>query len=92
MAVMAKRIELNLNTIASLDDSSFHYEVLSGMRSDRQTVYLWPYYTVPEIVKKYDVDQVVMLMDTMTDLYTYFLSPLGPEGIPQHEVDPEFWL
>ncbi len=92
MAVMAKRIELNLNTIASLDDSSFHYEVLSGMRSDRQTVYLWPYYTVPEIVKKYDVDQVVMLMDPMTDLYPYFLSPLGPEGIPQHEVDPEFWL
>lgn len=92
MAVMAKRIELNLNTIASLNDSSTHYEVLNGTRSDRQTVYLWPYYTVPEIVRKYDIDQVVILMDPMTDLYPYFLSPLGPEGIPKHEVDTEFWL
>lgn len=92
MATMAKRIELKLNTIASLNDSSFHYEVFSEMKPGHQTVYLWPYYTVPEIVKKYDIDLVVILMDPMTDLYPYFLSPLGPEGIPQNEIDTEFWL
>jgi hypothetical protein len=92
MALMAKRIELTLNTIGALDDSNFHYEVLNEARVEKQTVYLWPYYIVPEIVKRYDIDQVVILMDPMTDLYPYFLSPLNPEGIPQLEQDMEFWL
>ncbi len=92
MALLSRRLELELNTRGALEGSSKITEVMDGSKVERHNLYIWSYYEVPPLCEKYDIDLVVMLMDPRTDLYSYFLSPLGPEGIPQFELDPEFNL
>src|SRR5665213_2599705 len=62
MHLMAKRLELTLNTLASLQDVPIHFEVLNGNGRPDGSIYLTGYYEIPDVVKKYDVDLVVLMM------------------------------
>jgi hypothetical protein len=92
MAVLAKRLELTLNTLGALEDSPFHYEVFDGSKVMDQPLYLWPYYVDPPIVQKYDMDLTIVMMDPSQALNTYFVSPINSEGIPTEMINYDFML
>ncbi len=83
MITIAKRLELLLNTQAALEDKPLHYEVLNGgMHHATNDMNTFPYYVVPPLVKKYDIDLVVFLRDPAFGFEYYFQSPLTSEGVP----------
>ena len=74
---MPKRLELLLNTEAALDDVPMNYEVLSvGHGYQGMPSFLWPYYEVPDLVNKFDIDLVLYLFGmselTVTSAITGF--------------------
>jgi hypothetical protein len=82
-----------LNTLAALEDVPMHFEILNDGRVIDSMVYLWPYYEVPEIVKNYDVDLVMVMMDAgQSSMAAFFHSPMTPEGIPAEKFEAEFDL
>ncbi len=105
---LTKRLELELNTLASLDDSPVHFEVLTQAMPGIKPLFLWPYYFTPTVAKKYDVDLVLMMFspnmftpgvfngrtnnDTEFSFQSYFLRSLTAEGIPTQDRDPESLL
>ncbi len=96
---LSKRMELELNTLAALDNLPYNFEVLNLFHNSNDPhLFLWPTYEVPEAVKKNDIDLVVIL-ETPTvggaeflPLTRYYLYPLTKEGIPSESVDPEYLL
>ena len=97
---ISKRMELELNTLASLDDLPVNFEVLSLFHNANDPhLFLWPTYEVPDAVKKNDIDLVVIFqpptvgnMENMPFL-DYFYRPITPEGIPAGaNIDPEYLL
>ncbi len=93
--VMPKKVELMLNTEAALDDVPLNYEVLDiGHGSEGTASFLWPYYEVPDLVKKFDIDLVLDVFATVPTFgySTYFLCPITKEGIPMNQYDPEYLL
>jgi hypothetical protein len=89
---LSKRLETYLNLSASLEDQPLRYEVLNCGKVMGQSLYLWPMYIVPDLVKKYDIDLVVILMDPGTYLTDYFERPTKAEGIPIFDFDSEYAL
>ena len=79
-------MELELNTLASLDDLPENFEVLSLFHNANDPhLFLWPTYEVPDAVKKNDIDLVVIFqpptvgnMENMPFL-DYFYRPITPE-------------
>ncbi len=93
MDTLANRMQLYLNTRAALEDVSLHFEVFNGgMHHANNEMNVWSYYVVPPIVKKYDVDLVVLLKDPGLGFNVYFQSPLDSQGVPVDRYDPEFDL
>lgn len=95
MECMPKRLELWLNTEAAMRDNPLNYEVLDiGHGSEGFPSFLWPYYEVPPIVKKFDIDLVLYVFSpTPTQGYDlYFSSPLTSNGIPKWPFDPSYLL
>jgi DNA-binding beta-propeller fold protein YncE len=95
MENMPKRLELELNTIAALNDAPINYEVVDlGRGSDGDPAFLWPYYEVPRIVKKFDIDLVLYLFATVNTngASVYFSRPINSDGIPAERNDPEYLL
>jgi hypothetical protein len=93
MMLVSKKMELLLNTQAALEDVPVHFEVFNDGRVINSMLYTWPYYEVPPIVKKYDIDKVVIMMDSgQCDLGQFFMAPMTSEGIPAEGFDPEFDL
>jgi hypothetical protein len=93
MMLVSKKLELLLNTQAALEDVPVHFEVFNEGRVINSMLYTWPYYEVPQIVKKYDIDKVMIMMDSgQCDLAQFFQSPITAEGIPAEGFDPEFDL
>jgi len=95
LLLLPKRLELTLNTMAALDEVPMRYEVLFVGKIYVYPLNLWPYYLVPDLVRKYDIDLVLLLPATQT-LYatwvSYFDRPLTLEQIPAENPDPEFSL
>ncbi|HTA76463.1 MAG TPA: hypothetical protein VK791_04840, partial [bacterium] len=93
MMLVSKKLELLLNTQAALEDVPVHFEVFNEGRVINSMLYTWPYYEVPQIVRKYDIDKVIIMMDSgQCDLGQFFQSPITSEGIPAEGFDPEFDL
>lgn len=95
MENMPKRLELMLNTEAAFEDWQENFEVLDiGYGADGNPSFLWPYYEVPEVVKKFDIDLVIYCAATIgTDNYkVYYQRPMTGEGIPSDKDDPEYLL
>jgi hypothetical protein len=86
---ISKQIERELNFQAALDDVPLNYEVLNAANNAYDPLFLWPAYDLPDIVKRNDIDIVVLFMPptppTMEDYLpfkTYFDHPISPKGIP----------
>jgi len=108
MEGLSKRLELELNTLASLEDNPVHFEVLTQALPGTHPLFLWPYYDSPGVIQKYDVDMVLYLFSpnmftppmfqgeanngTDFSFQTYFLHSLTSEGIPARDIDPESLL
>ncbi len=92
METLAKRMELMLNTLAAMEDLPTRFEVLTDGRVAGEVLNLWPYYSVPAIAQKYDIDTVLFCLTPNYTDYVYFLRPLTKEGIPSEKDDPEYIL
>jgi hypothetical protein len=94
MENMPKRLELMLNTQAALNNCSTNFEVLDMGHGSSEPSFLWPYYEIPDIIRKYDIDLLVYVFTTApaNGYRLYFDRPLTPEGIPAQKDDPEYIL
>jgi NHL repeat-containing protein len=90
MDTLPKRLELLLATDAALDDSPVQFEVLHYNRLVTSELLVWPHRKLPNIVKKYHIDLVLLLLPSDLPLRRYFESPLTAEGVPGMEADPEY--
>jgi DNA-binding beta-propeller fold protein YncE len=86
---ISKQIERELNFQAALDNISFNYEVLNVANNGYDPLVLWPAYDVPDIVKRNDVDLVLLFMPPYPQAMSqylpykfYFDHPISSEGIP----------
>jgi len=91
---LSKQIERELNFQAALDETSLNFEVFnSSLQGD---LYLWPTYELPDIVKRNDIDLVVIFMPRAGPDFSpykfYFDHPITSEGIPQYPNDMEYVL
>ncbi|HTC20809.1 MAG TPA: hypothetical protein VK859_08175 [bacterium] len=93
---LTRRLELELNTLAALDDTPLNFEIIKYSDSGSIPLFLWPYYRVPAIAQKEDVDLVIIMQaPTSSDQFPfkfYFLRPITPEGIPAATNDIEYLL
>jgi hypothetical protein len=55
---------------------------------------IWPYYEVPKMVEKYDIDEVLYMAvpQAHSPFDVYFTRPLGPTGVPSEAPDAEYLL
>lgn len=92
---LSKILELDLNSLAALEDVPRRFEVLRYWRNsgDGGGLTLWPYYEVPEIVQKFDVDLVIYIFHS-SGIYPglYYQRPLDPNGVPSREMDMDYFL
>ena len=90
---LSKRLELFLNLSASMDEQPLRYEVLSCGKIMDQSICLWAREVVPPLVKKYDIDLVLVCMDPGgTSVLDYYQRPYGPDGLPVYKFDDEYVL
>ena len=95
MELPAKRLELALNTAAAMEDAPMRFEVLTQALNSHEPLNIWTYYLTPDIVKKYDVDLVLMMQTSINyggGVFTYFERPLTADEIPAQKLDPEYLL
>jgi hypothetical protein len=88
-----KQLEFLLNAQAALQGSGIRFEVLT-VGHPGLAVQHFAYYEVPPIAKAYDVDLVLLFLTPFCEdsFSEYFNNPITGEGIPAHEVDPEYLL
>jgi hypothetical protein len=89
---LAPQVEHEMNFQAALDDNPMNYEFLAFGRHGN--LILWPTNTVPEEVKKLDIDMVVVFSPTLDypAYYYYFMEDLTSDGVPHDPPDPEYVL
>lgn len=92
----SKRLELELNTLAAMDDQPLNFEVFGLHHSGGDPLFLWPNYEVPDVCKKDDIDLVVILQpptDTNCHPFVYYYKcPMTKEGILYWPWDMEYRL
>jgi hypothetical protein len=91
---LAPQIERELNFKAALDGTPLNYEVFNV--SKHGEFLIWPTFELPDVVKRNDIDLVVILMPrSPTDFFpyqSYFDHPLTADGIPKYPNDMEYML
>jgi hypothetical protein len=88
-----KRLELGLNSLAALEGADLHYEVLTLGRVIWEPLLVWPNYEAADIVRRFDVDSVILMLPPETaTLDAYLNRPITAEGIPVNALDPEYLL
>ena len=85
---LAPQIERELNFQAALDGVPLNYEVFNCSRHGDYLI--WPTYEIPGVVKRNDIDLVVLFMTDHLPYETYFNHPLTSDGIPKFPNDMEF--
>lgn len=90
---MPKRLELMLNSLSALEDGGRRFEVLSLTRASWDALLVWPNYRAIDVVRKFDVDLVLLMQPPSTNtLEAYLDRPITDKGIPADAVDPEYLL
>ena len=87
---LAPQIEQELNFQAALDGVPLNYEVFNFSRHGE--FFIWPTYAVPDVVKRNDIDLVVIFMTARFPPDNYFDHPITSDGIPQYPNDMEYYL
>jgi hypothetical protein len=92
MQIMAKRLELELNTEAALRDIPMNFEVLAMSKIIWEPLLVWTYHILPPLAKKYDVDLVVLAMSAGfgNNLMAYYQRPMGSDGVPVSMADAKY--
>jgi hypothetical protein len=90
-------MEMFLNTEAAVDGLNVVFQIFNfGVpNSDDSPPYYWPPFLVPDIVKKFDIDEVILCFNAEmnnSNLSPFFQRPLGPDEIPLWRKSPEFML
>jgi sugar lactone lactonase YvrE len=90
---LPKTLEFLLNSQASLQDVQTNYEILT-LGQPGGAPYIFSHYSVPDLVKKYDIDLILMMETSLDEGYymDYFLKPLTSEGVPSKNINTEFLL
>jgi hypothetical protein len=91
---LPRQLELELNTLAALDDIPMNFEVLNVGHLGNTPLFLWPTYEVPDLVRKNDID-LVLILQFQTDesefpFKYYYTNPINAEGIPEYLIDSEY--
>jgi hypothetical protein len=88
-----KQLERFLNTEAALDDISENFEVMVLGRPGLK-VQFFAADEAPQLVQKHDIDLVLCLLTpTEEEAYAdYYTNPITKDGIPSHDMNPEFLL
>lgn len=94
---LCKRMEMELNMLAALEDRPSDFEVFSHSHSAAVPLFDWPAFgEVENAVKRSDMDLVVfMIPPSVSNNFPYkyyFERHLTAEGIPDLKVDSEFLL
>ena len=91
---MPKKLDLLLNMEASWRGSPTRFEVFHYGFPGDEPLFLWPYYDVPDVVKKYDVDLVVEIMapEVINTAAVYYQRPIGPNGLPARTADNAYLM
>jgi hypothetical protein len=85
----SKQLEFQLNTEAALQNLSIHFEVLNFTRRGGMLSICNYSCEVPDVVKKYDIDLVIGLLDH-SGYMDYYLNPMTPEGVPGKAGNSEY--
>ncbi len=89
---LPKQLEFMLNTQSTLQGLDAHFEVLTLAQPGGHPLF-FSYHFVPDLVKKYHIDLVLMMANSFEPFYLdYFEKPLNLEGVPVADVDGEFLL
>jgi hypothetical protein len=94
MDALPKRLELDLNLHAALEDRPLRYEVLTNGELSAQPVLVWTP-TVPPRAAAYDVDRVLLVIAPSAEnnlLQAYVDRRATAEGVPSNDFDPEYLL
>jgi len=65
---------MDLNTVAAVDGAPKRFEVLTLGQLSWSPINLWPYYLVPPIVKKFDIDLVLYFQEPLHVDLSYYLT------------------
>jgi len=89
----SKKLEFILNSEAALDDISEHFEVMA-LGHPGLKIQFFAADEVPPMVQKYDIDLILCLLTpTEEEAYSnYYTNPLTKDGIPAHDMNPEFLI
>ena len=87
MEMTPKRLELFLNTWASLNDAENYYEVLNVDNYRYCPLFLWPYFSDPLLIKKFDVDLVLLFLTNDFEMNGCFERPYNKDGIADINQD-----
>jgi hypothetical protein len=89
---VSKRLETELNMLATLEDVPIRFEVLNLFRIGAAPLGIWPTYEMPPAVQKNDIDLVLIVENPGWVPGDYYNRPMNSEGIPVEEIDPEFTM
>ena len=94
---IAKRLEILLNTEAALEGLHTSFQVLDLVFPNLQDdpPYYYPPFLAPDLVKKYDVDEMLLCLNAETNdsnLSPFHQRPLDSEDVPKWDKDAEFLL
>jgi hypothetical protein len=90
----AKRMELELNALAALENVPMNFDVMNYSLGANEPLFLWPTYWAPDIAQRWDAD-LVIIMQPPSGIFPfelYFTNPITPDGIPLHPNDVEYML
>ena len=90
MVTNPKKMELFLNTWATLNSEDTHYQVLFSGARRVYPIHLRSYYAAPQLAQKFDADLVLICMPMDFNIRSYQDFPYGQEGIPLMKIDTEF--
>ncbi len=89
---LGPEVERELNFQAALDDVPWNYEVFNdGRHGD---LLFWPTFDVPDVVKKSDIDLVVIFSPTndFRPFFFYYDHSLTSDCIPKYPMDLEYYM
>lgn len=90
--LVAKRLELFVATEAAIQGSPRRYEVLTSARYSWEPLLVWPAYTVPKLVKDFEIDHVLFAVAGQENSLLAYLDRPTTAGLPIDHVDPEYEL
>lgn len=87
-----KQLEAYLNIKASINGLNVGYELLQSNDVSWNPLFIWPYYKIPKLVKKYNVDTVLFMVFETPQVRTLLSRPFPDLADSEQDgsIDGEF--